>query len=219
MLRTPSAIEGQGGAISEKDAREKGRMLELRDQMAQLAFENGLKVSESVTNSLMPTPTVADTFTDNLKSTQQKPGSMHSVTLAQAVIRPDLMPTPCARDFKDGTADRIRDGKVQTDSVAKTVINSGEVNGVNFGKFQAAIDRWARVIGRPAPAPTLPDGKDGNHRLSPLFTEWLMGLPEGWITDPSLGISRADQLKLAGNGVCPQQAELALTILLDGVEF
>lgn len=181
MLRTPSAIEGQGGAISEKDAREKGRMLQLRDQMAQLAFENGLKVSESVTNSLMP--------------------------------------TPCARGFKDGTADRIRDGKVQTDSVAKTVINSGEVNGVNFGKFQAAIDRWAGVIGRPAPAPTLPDGKDGNHRLSPLFTEWLMGLPEGWITDPSLGISRADQLKLAGNGVCPQQAELALTILLDGVEF
>ena len=33
----------------------------------------------------LPTPTVSDTFTDNLASTQQKPGSMHSVTLPQAV--------------------------------------------------------------------------------------------------------------------------------------
>jgi hypothetical protein len=34
---------------------------------------------------MFPTPTVSDTFTDNLASTQQKPGSMHSVTLPQAV--------------------------------------------------------------------------------------------------------------------------------------
>lgn len=33
----------------------------------------------------LPTPTVSDTFTDNLASSQQKPGSMHSVTLPQAV--------------------------------------------------------------------------------------------------------------------------------------
>lgn len=33
----------------------------------------------------LPTPTVSDTFTDNLTSSQQKPGSMHSVTLPQAV--------------------------------------------------------------------------------------------------------------------------------------
>jgi len=33
----------------------------------------------------LPTPTVSDTFTDNLASTQQKEGSMHSVTLPQAV--------------------------------------------------------------------------------------------------------------------------------------
>jgi hypothetical protein len=33
----------------------------------------------------LPTPTVSDTFTDNLASSQQKEGSMHSVTLPQAV--------------------------------------------------------------------------------------------------------------------------------------
>ena len=32
-----------------------------------------------------PTPTVSDVFTDKLASTQQKDGSMHSVTLPQAV--------------------------------------------------------------------------------------------------------------------------------------
>lgn len=34
----------------------------------------------------LPTPMVSDTFSANLKSSQQKPGSMHSVTLAQAVL-------------------------------------------------------------------------------------------------------------------------------------
>jgi hypothetical protein len=33
----------------------------------------------------LPTPTVSDTFTDNLASTQEKEGSMHSVTVPQAV--------------------------------------------------------------------------------------------------------------------------------------
>ena len=33
----------------------------------------------------LPTPTVSDIFTDRLKSTQQKEGSMHSITLPQAV--------------------------------------------------------------------------------------------------------------------------------------
>jgi DNA (cytosine-5)-methyltransferase 1 len=83
----------------------------------------------------------------------------------------------------------------------------------NWGRFEPAITRWGEILGRSAPAPTKPDGKDGAHRLSSLFTEWLMGLPEGWIT--GLGLKRNDELKLAGNGVVPQQAELALRILLD----
>lgn len=38
-------------------------------------------------HSMLPTPTVSDIFTGNLKSSQQKDGSMHSVTLPQAVER------------------------------------------------------------------------------------------------------------------------------------
>jgi hypothetical protein len=84
---------------------------------------------------------------------------------------------------------------------------------IEWGKFGPAIQLWEEYLGREAPAPTKPDGKENNHRLSSKFTEWMMGLPEGWITD--VGLKRNEELKLAGNGVVPQQAELALKILLE----
>jgi DNA (cytosine-5)-methyltransferase 1 len=83
----------------------------------------------------------------------------------------------------------------------------------DWGKFEPAIRRWETILGRRAPEPTKPDGKDNNHRLSSKFTEWMMGLPDGWITGHDL--KRNDELKLAGNGVVPQQAELALKLLLE----
>jgi DNA (cytosine-5)-methyltransferase 1 len=53
------------------------------------------------------------------------------------------------------------------------------------------------------PPDALVDGK-----LNTRFVEYMMGLPEGWVTD--LPISRAQQFKLLGNGVVPQQAYYAL---------
>ncbi len=38
----------------------------------------------------------------------------------------------------------------------------------------------------------------------------MMGLPENWVTDPVLGLSRTQQLKMLGNGVVTQQAVAAL---------
>jgi DNA (cytosine-5)-methyltransferase 1 len=49
--------------------------------------------------------------------------------------------------------------------------------------------------------------------LSARFAEWLMGLPDGWVTDVP-GLSRNEQLKLCGNGVVPQQAAHALRLML-----
>lgn len=50
------------------------------------------------------------------------------------------------------------------------------------------------------------------HRLSAKFVEFLMGLPDGWVTD--ISISRTAQLRALGNGVVPQQAEYAIRLLL-----
>jgi DNA (cytosine-5)-methyltransferase 1 len=69
------------------------------------------------------------------------------------------------------------------------------------------------VIGRPALSPTNPDGRNGQHRLAAQFTEWMMGWPAGWVTDPAIGLTRNEQLKACGNGVVTAQALLALQVL------
>lgn len=159
-----------------------------------------------------------ETFmTRQAKSSTGQIGMSLGVAIRHEVQKQSLLPTPTARDFKDGQAQRIRDGKVQTDSIAKTVHHSEEVTEFSWGRFEPAIRRWEQIIGRSAPAPTKPDGKDGAHRLNSKLTEWMMGLPDGWITDA--GLTRAEELKAAGNGVVPQQAELALRILLEGIEL
>jgi len=211
LLRSPTASQGEGGALGEAVARERGNTVGIRDQAMDLAKLQGFKVSREVAN--LPTPTVSDQYTGNLTSTQQTPGSLHSVTLAQIFHKPDLFPTPIVRDYKDGSAAQSRNGKVSTDTVARAIFNSGEVTSNKWGKFEPAIRRWEVLTGRLAPAPTKPDGKEGNHRLSSKFTEWMMGLPDNWITGHDL--KRNDELKLAGNGVVPQQAELALRLLLE----
>ena len=45
-----------------------------------------------------------------------------------------------------------------------------------------------------------------------------MGLPEGWVTDIP-GLSRNAQLKALGNGVVPQQAAMALRLLLERTDI
>ena len=84
--------------------------------------------------------------------------------------------------------------------------------GTAWGKYEPAIRRWEQLT-RPAPEPTEPN-KNGNPRLAAAFSECLMGWPDGWVTDPAIGISRNDQLRIVGNGVCPQQAWAALRYLL-----
>jgi hypothetical protein len=245
LLRSPKASEGEGGALGEAEARKRGNTVGVRDQVMDLVASQGQVVSRK--SASIPTPTVSDVYNENLSSKQRKIGSLHSVSLAQFVNRPDLLPTPIVRDYKDGQSDVLRDGKVQTDTVGRAIMNSGEVQligtpranaansssveveagapkariedqvlAVGWGKFEPAIRRWEEVLGRPAPAPTKPDGKNNAHRLSSLFTEWMMGLPEGWITD--IGLTRNEELKACGNGVVPQQAELALKLLLEREE-
>jgi DNA (cytosine-5)-methyltransferase 1 len=50
-------------------------------------------------------------------------------------------------------------------------------------------------------------------KLNPVFVEYMMGLPKGWVTD--LDLPRTQKLKMLGNGVVPQQAYHALKLLCD----
>ena len=75
-----------------------------------------------------------------------------------------------------------------------------------FGPYADAIERWEPIVGRAAPDPT-----DNRRRLNPRFVEWMMGLPDGWVTD--VIPNRSPALKILGNGVVPQQAAYALTLL------
>lgn len=58
---------------------------------------------------------------------------------------------------------------------------------------------------------TPPNPLDVDNKLNAKFVEYMMGLPDGWVTDT--GLSRAQQIKILGNGVVPQQAKLALELL------
>jgi len=100
--------------------------------------------------------------------------------------------------------------------------------GLQWGPYAAAIARAERIVGRPAPSPTEP-GPKGGPRLSPRFVEWMMMLPDGWVTDPGVWEGAVDakgrpysasairnaQLHALGNGVVPLQAEVAVAHLLD----
>lgn len=79
-----------------------------------------------------------------------------------------------------------------------------------WGKYEAAIRRWEAILGRPAPMPVERGGR-GGYRLNPRLNEWMMGLPDGWVTDV---LPRNPALKCLGNGVVPRQAALALRALL-----
>ena len=124
-----------------------------------------------------------------------------------------LLPTPVATDAA-GSGNRPTDKA----SHPGTSLSDATVREADrWGQYAAAIRRW-EALTRPAPAPTVLSPRSGRPQLAPAFSEWMMGLPAGWVTDVP-GLTRGEQLKALGNGVCPQQAELALRAMLEvGVE-
>lgn len=118
----------------------------------------------------------------------------------------DLLPTP-RRSDGDGGANPLSRAERMDDVETRVIRCDGR-----WGKYEPAIRRWEQLT-RPAPSPIEPNTK-GNPRLHAPFAEWMMGWPAGWVTDPSLGISRNDQLRIIGNGVVPQQATVVLRWLL-----
>ena len=71
----------------------------------------------------------------------------------------------------------------------------------NEYRFSSSMDRQ-----------TVPDTLDQG-RLNVKFVEYMMGVPDGWVSN--LDLTRAQKLKMLGNGVVPQQAYHALELLCD----
>ena len=168
---------------------------------------------------LMPTPNTMDHLPARsaekiAESKKRTPGGYANIR--ETVVN-DLLPTVIASEgTKQDTTVTVQERIDTGHQVHLThIARSGVDDPIIWGKFAPAIERWEQLTERAAPAPTKPDGKDGAHRLSSEFTEWMMGLPSGWIT--GVGLSRNEELKACGNGVVPQQAELALRMLLEGM--
>jgi DNA (cytosine-5)-methyltransferase 1 len=195
LLRTPVASEVEGGAVAPAVAKAKGQTLRLSGQMIDMVAPDQLPK--------LPTPVAQDSSGAMTIEARANSGQGYGPALRDIKY---LVPgTP------RGTA--ANSSKKQVKAGAPKSRIEDQVLTTDWGKFEPAIRRWETILGRQAPEPTKPDGKDGNHRLSSKFTEWMMGLPDGWITGHNL--KRNDELKLAGNGVVPQQAELALRLLLE----
>lgn len=232
LLRSPTASQGEGGALGEEEAKRRGNTVGIRDQAMDLAALNLLpttraqhgedrnnkiyardpKKPQNLENALalLPTPVASEGTKAPAQQTSEVKGKTGQVWLSNvAKDMEPMLPTPQVDDGKNTGHNQNRRATLASEVWAN--------HETNWGKFEPAIRRWEQVIDRPAPAPTKPDGKDGAHRLSSKFTEWLMGLPDGWITD--VGLTRNEELKACGNGVVPQQAELALRILLEGVSI
>lgn len=175
---------------------------------------------------LLPTPRA----TDGTKGGPNQRGSSGDLMLPSAVV---LLPTPSAADGNGGgrsnskghqntlpgTAKLLPTVRVKNNENRQSEGYGGEDgnfygvlnNPERWGQYADAIERW-EAFTRPAPDPT-ETGPKGAQRLSPRFTEWMMGLPDGWITDVP-GITRNEALKACGNGVVPQQAAAALRLML-----
>ena len=149
--------------------------------------------------NLLPTPRTSDTNGAGLHGTGG-PDLRTAVT---------LLPTPQARDWKDSNSGSPAEIDRRTPNLG--AVSHYLPTSQSWGKYGPAIQRWENAT-RPAPAPTEPNSK-GNPRLSAAFSEWMMGWPDGWVTDVP-GIKRNDALRIVGNGVCPQQAIAALRYLL-----
>lgn len=152
----------------------------------------------------MPTPTASEST--GASWLQEGAPSLRSVVT--------LLPTPTSMDsVGSGGSNPTR-----VTLVDAAIGRRGLVHGAapslaeGFGPYAAAISRWERVLGRPAPAPTVV-GKRGAPRLSSAFVEWMQGLPEGHVV--GRGMFRIQELRMLGNGVVPLQAAAAVDALLD----
>lgn len=129
---------------------------------------------------------------------------------AQGVGRGEGRPEPTGQQRGPDAAERGLAATPDADSFRRRAeildLRPGQPD-LDWGDYGPAIRRWEHILGRPAPWPT-----DALGRLSPVFTEWHMGYPDGWVTCTP-GLTRNAMLRALGNGVVPQQMEAGIRLL------
>lgn len=178
---------------------------------------------------LLPTPAVndmgdnktVDWWDDFTEETERRlhNGNGHGPSLAIEMRR---LPTPKATNNENAPGpDPAYHGGLGWQMKQRAVSEQ------SWGPYAAAVARW-EALTRPVPAPTIWNEEKARADLSPYFVEWMMGVPEGWVTDPEIWDDYRDargrlgsaqyvrkaQLHALGNGVCPPQAAAALRGLL-----
>ena len=128
--------------------------------------------------------------------------------------------SPITNTDSDGHGEQLHAGRMgsvereATGSTQQRERTRGKSNpGSDWGKYTPVIRQWELVLNRTVPAPTILQ-KD-KQRLNPVFVEWMMGLDEGHVTGH--GLSAAQELKMLGNGVVPQQARAAIAQLMERI--
>jgi DNA (cytosine-5)-methyltransferase 1 len=223
LLPTPSCTDGMGGHLSRSGDRGDELLLPgvakahasgllLPTPTTDPASHNGHARDLGSELRLLPTPAVNDMGEGKTVdawdawTAQQREkhgnGNGHGPSLAIEAARLSLLPTPT-------TMDSHASGGGYNGQTNVTLTDATVRHPERWGIYAAAIARW-EALTRPAPAPTQP-GRSGP-RLSPAFVEWLMGLPAGWVTDVP-GLTRNHMLTMLGNGVVPQCAAAAYTLL------
>ncbi|BCK53997.1 DNA cytosine methyltransferase [Nocardia wallacei] len=151
-------------------------------------------------NGVLPTPRA----TDGSKGGPNQHGTGGTDLRTTAA----WLPTPNASDGSGGGMHPDRRA-----GHSRQLIDYALIDGTpDWGRYRAAIERQEN-LSRPAPPPTERNSR-GNRCLSPAFVEWMMFWPAGWVTDPALTLTRAQRLKILGNGVVPPQAVTAYAWLL-----
>lgn len=231
LFRTPAAAEAEGGPRN--PARE-GATMRLSDQVRE-EQGRGLLLPTPVTTDAKPVDVANQMATRNspqLNSITGLLGMPREVWEATDMTgnaerqngeaarrRESLLPTPVAQPSGNSPEDHLRKKpgrEVVTDlsiMAEHNLFHSGgrivqhQPAGVTWGPYEPAVRRWEAAT-RPAPAPTKGDGRDGKHRLSSEFVEWMQGYAAGHVTGH--GLTRSEELRILGNTVVPQQGAEAV---------
>ena len=170
----------------------------------------GLYPSTAARHGLLPTPQAWDgngyVKTPEQQARQSERGYMPNLG---EVIENEIVAKSYERPNKRNKVDPAQSALIEREAdTPGPMLGGGEIT---WGKYEPAIRRW-EALTRSAPMATELNS-NGKPKLAAAFAEWLMGWPAGWVTEVP-GVTRNEALKIAGNGVVPQQAAAALHYLL-----